>query len=393
MPFGISVQVANPDEALLVYGVKGAEGENSSAQMEVHMPGSRVTIMGLFKKSQRFPLNLITVPVVTRKVFNKQELTVNITGVVQLHVEQTREAVVKAAQLFGAGSREHILQQIRVAAQETLEGNQREIIGETTLEALAEDRGTFTHKVEQVCREPMDAMGLKIISYTLTDVTDDNGYLSSLGEIDLAAVQKKSRVAKAENDEEAGKREAQSNAAVRTTTAEAQQESGEREAESTAAIRKVQAEKDLQTAEAEKALALARQVNALEVNEAKARAEMAEDLTKAVLRVEVAEKEADAERERMRVVAESPVLRAERIMVGMTGMIAAQMEPLAKVGRINMFGSTGNGQGGGLGLGDISGIMRMFTVLNEVLGLNIGNAGGAESDIGSDPVAVSESEG
>ena len=64
-----------------------------------------------------------------------------------------------------------------VVARETLEGHQRSIMGSMTVEEIYKDRKTFSHRVFEVASTDLACMGFSIISYTIKDLTDENGYL------------------------------------------------------------------------------------------------------------------------------------------------------------------------------------------------------------------------
>lgn len=62
-------------------------------------------------------------------------------------------------------------------ARETLEGHQRAIMGSMTVEEIYKDRKTFSQRVFEVASTDLMGMGLIVISYTLKDLNDEEGYL------------------------------------------------------------------------------------------------------------------------------------------------------------------------------------------------------------------------
>ena len=71
---------------------------------------------------------------------------------------------------------------------ETMEGHQRAIMGNMTVEEIYRDRKTFSTKVFEVASVDLHNMGIMVISYTLKDVRDEVGYLASLGQARTAQV-------------------------------------------------------------------------------------------------------------------------------------------------------------------------------------------------------------
>ena len=64
-----------------------------------------------------------------------------------------------------------------VVAKETLEGHQRAMMGNMTVEEIYRERKTFSSAVFEVSKKDFLKFGMIIISYTLKDITDDVGYL------------------------------------------------------------------------------------------------------------------------------------------------------------------------------------------------------------------------
>ena len=66
---------------------------------------------------------------------------------------------------------------LNLVAKETLEGHQRAMMGNMTVEEIYRERKTFSSAVFEVSKKDFLKFGMIIISYTLKDITDDVGYL------------------------------------------------------------------------------------------------------------------------------------------------------------------------------------------------------------------------
>src|SRR5699024_7929080 len=64
-----------------------------------------------------------------------------------------------------------------------------------TVEAIYKNRDDFAEQVQQVASTDLRKMGLEIVSFTIKDVTDPNGYLDALGRPQIAVVKKNAEVA------------------------------------------------------------------------------------------------------------------------------------------------------------------------------------------------------
>ena len=62
-------------------------------------------------------------------------------------------------------------------ALETLEGHQRAIMGSMTVEEIYKDRKKFSRQVFEVASSDLVNMGITVVSYTLKDIRDEEGYL------------------------------------------------------------------------------------------------------------------------------------------------------------------------------------------------------------------------
>jgi len=71
--------------------------------------------------------------------------------------------------------------QIEEVVDKTLEGHQRSILAELTVDEVYQDRIKFQRLVREHAEKDLFKMGIRIISYTLRDIKDPNGYLDSLG--------------------------------------------------------------------------------------------------------------------------------------------------------------------------------------------------------------------
>merc|ERR1712029_810515 len=169
------------------------------------------------------------------------------------------------------GKESHEIQRICL---ETMEGHQRAIMGNMTVEEIYRDRKTFSEKVFEVASKNLYEMGISVISYTLKDIRDEVGYLASLGQAQTAQVKKNAIVGEAE-----AKRDA--------TIAEALAEEQRMEA---------------------------KLLNDTEVNTAKAEAEMAYSLQAAKVQARIKEEEMQVkvvERQQNIAIQEQEILRRE----------------------------------------------------------------------------------
>ena len=78
-----------------------------------------------------------------------------------------------------------MFQFVYLVAKETLEGHQRAMMGNMTVEEIYRERKTFSNAVFDVSKKDFVKFGMSIISYTLKDITDEVGYLKVSGVLNM----------------------------------------------------------------------------------------------------------------------------------------------------------------------------------------------------------------
>ena len=87
-------------------------------------------------------------------------------------------------------------------ARQILEGKLREVVSTLSVEELYSNREKFSNSVQEAAATELSTMGLEIMSFTIKDVTDENGYIKSLGVKQIAEKKKEADIAQAEAERE-----------------------------------------------------------------------------------------------------------------------------------------------------------------------------------------------
>jgi len=154
---------------------------------------------------QRLSLNTMTLNIDSRNVYTKLGVAVNVNGVAQVKIAgKNKDMLEKACQVFLKKS----TAQIQEVCKETLEGHQRAIMGQMTVEEIYKDRKKFSEAVFEVASTDLVNMGITIISYTIKDIKDDHGYLKALGMARTSQVKRDARIGEAEAKRDSGIKEA-----------------------------------------------------------------------------------------------------------------------------------------------------------------------------------------
>lgn len=137
-----------------------------------------------------------------------------------------------------------------------------------TVESIYSNREEFAHGVFSVAQKDLAKMGLRIVSFTIKEITDRNGYLDALGQPQISAVKRDAQIAKAEREKEA-----------RIENARAEKEAKASEFERDAQIAESEMDKELKIAEyrRQQDSAKAEADQAYELQEAKAKQHVTEE--------------------------------------------------------------------------------------------------------------------
>ncbi|MEH7125165.1 flotillin family protein [Bacillus sp. JJ1532] len=285
-------RTAGPDEALIVtgsyLGSKNVHVDESGNKIKI-IRGGGTFVLPVFQQAE--PLSLLSskLEVSTPEVYTEQGVPVMADGTAIIKIGGSIGEIATAAEQFLGKSKEDRENE----AKEVLEGHLRSILGSMTVEEIYKNRDKFSQEVQRVASQDLAKMGLIIVSFTIKDVRDKNGYLDSLGKPRIAQVKRDADIA----------------------TAEAEMETR---------IKRAEADKDAQRAELERAteIAEAEKENQMKIADyrreqdiAKARADQAYDLETARAKQEVTEQEMQIkiiERQKQIELEEKEILRRER---------------------------------------------------------------------------------
>ncbi len=280
-------KTVGPDEALIVTGNLLGKGPNVVTSKDGKkikiIRGGGTFVVPVFQQAE--PLSLLNhkLEVGTSDTYTKQGVPVTVNGVSIIKVGSTIEEVSTAAEQYLGKTRE----ELRNEAKEVLEGHLRAILSSMTVEGIYSNREEFAQGVFSVAQKDLSKMGLTIVSFTIKEITDKNGYLEALGQPQISAVKRDAQIAKAEREKEA-----------RIENARAEQEAKAAEYQRDAEIAESEKEKELKIAEyrRQQDIAKAEADQAYQLQEAKAKQKVTEeriqvDIVERQKQIELEEKE------------------------------------------------------------------------------------------------------
>ena len=262
--------------------------------------GGRKFVFPIVQKAQYLSLEIMTLTVNTAKVYTSEGVAVTVDGIAQVKVGRSEEAIRTAMQQF----LDKRPTEIADIALQTLEGQQRAILGTMTVEQIYQDRVAFAERVREVAAADMTNMGMEIVSFVVRDIQDEQGYLEALGV---------RRTEEVKRDATIGQAEANRDAAI--GQAEAKRDAGIREAEADQKRQAARFQADTGIAESERDFATEKAAYDKQVNARKAEAELAYTLQEAKTKQQIREEELQidvVERQKQIQVQEQEIIRRER---------------------------------------------------------------------------------
>ena len=240
-----------PNQVLVISGRKhriiDPDGNAKDVGFRV-VKGGGVFVWPVVEKVDILSLELLTIDVQTPEVYTSKGVPVKVDGVAQTKVKGDDISIATAAEQFLSKN----VEDIKNIAMQTLEGHLRAILGTMTVEEIYQNRDAFASKVQEVAAGDMANMGLTIVSFTIRDIRDSQGYLDALGKPRIAQVKRDATIAQAEADRDSQIRSAQAKQAGQeaqfvadTKIAEAQRDYQSNVAQYQAAVNQKKAEADL----------------------------------------------------------------------------------------------------------------------------------------------------
>jgi flotillin len=204
----------SPNEALVISG--GRHGVRI-------VTGGGTFVWPVIETAQKMALDVMTIEVKTPPVYTGRGVPVQVDGIAQIKIDSSNEVLLRtASELFLSKTRDEVMD----VALLTVEGHLRAILGAMDVEDIYKNRDVFAQKVQEVSATDLKNMGLRIVSFTLRDIKDAQGYLDALGKPRLAEVQREATVKQAQATSEAqiAQAEANRNAAIKSADAKRQGE-------------------------------------------------------------------------------------------------------------------------------------------------------------------------
>ncbi len=183
--------VAAPNEALIFSGRTRTLGDRDYGYRVLR--GGRSLRVPLLEQVTRIDLTMFTIDVMVQNAYSKGGIPLNVVGVANVKIAGDEPLLNNAAERFLGKSSQEIMR----IAKETLEGNLRGVLAQLTPEQVNEDKTRFAQTLIEEAEHDMSRMGLLLETLKIQNVSDDAGYLNSIGRIRGAGVRQNAAIAEA----------------------------------------------------------------------------------------------------------------------------------------------------------------------------------------------------
>lgn len=144
------------------------------------------------------PIDVINLSIKTPEVLTHGGIIIMADASAQVKIKSDEDSIDRAAEQFLGSGKDGI----RDVAGTILDGKMRAAIGTMTVEEIFRGRQEFADKVTKSVEAEFTQMGLSLISFSLKEISDTQGYLDAMGKPNIAAAKRDAAIAEAETEKE-----------------------------------------------------------------------------------------------------------------------------------------------------------------------------------------------
>jgi flotillin len=152
--------------------------------------GGRAVRMPLVEVVDRMQLTNMAIELAVQSAYSKGGVPLNVVAVANIKIPSEEPLLHNALERFLGCTREQII----FVAKDTLEGNLRGVIAELTPEEINQKKDMFQQKLIDEAHRDMQRLGLVLDNLQIQNISDEVGYLNSVGRVRGAQVRKNARI-------------------------------------------------------------------------------------------------------------------------------------------------------------------------------------------------------
>ncbi len=196
-----------PDEALIVYGSK-SKADRDGFRVIV---GGGTFVKPFIEEAETFPLHALQLDVQLAGVLaGDQRTPINVRGTATVKVPvtpQERSEDFPTVRLAAGNFLGLSVEEIRDALTKVVAGHLRTIVAGLSVAELYGDQAKFQEDLKAKAAIELTSLGYVFLSFVFESITDENGYLDSLGVPEIERARREARISRANNDRDASLQE------------------------------------------------------------------------------------------------------------------------------------------------------------------------------------------
>ncbi|PZO15188.1 MAG: flotillin [Leptolyngbya foveolarum] len=187
-----SLKICKPNEILIISGRQHKQVGGKSVGYRVVF-GGRAFVIPILERVEKMDMTTMPIPVEVNNSYARGGTPLNIQAIANVKVSNQPGVAGNAIERFLGRNQSEIRRVVR----ETLEGNLRGVVALLTPEQVNEDRLNFAERIADDVDRDLNKLGLHLDTLKIQSVTDDVGYLSSIGRRQIAKIVRDAEIAEA----------------------------------------------------------------------------------------------------------------------------------------------------------------------------------------------------
>jgi flotillin len=203
-------KVVGRDTAMVItgsaLGSKNAETDEHGKKIKIVVGGGAV-VFPIIHRMGTLSLQPSNLNVEAKGIVTKEDVPINVIAVATIKFYSDTKNLINAAENYLGVPVEHKEQQIR----QILEGHLKAIIATLTVESANKDRNLFSESVKRTSESDLQKLGIEIVTFNITHVSDDHDYINSLAKKRTSEVKMAANIAVADSEKQTRIQVAQAN--------------------------------------------------------------------------------------------------------------------------------------------------------------------------------------
>jgi flotillin len=138
----------------------------------------------VLERVDQLDMSAMSIDIGVNNAYSRGNIPLRIHAIANVKLSSDPRLIRNAIERFLGQS----TQEIQMVARQTLEGALREVLAQMTPEEVNEDRLAFADNLVKSAKDDLDKLGLQLDTLKIQHVSDETGYLDSLGRPLIAAV-------------------------------------------------------------------------------------------------------------------------------------------------------------------------------------------------------------